>query len=109
MDDQSEKPCLACGQSIRQNARKCPHCCSWQYRMYTGWFHPATWTVLILVFGVMVLIPVGSIIHDIFHKRAIAYEPSRSISVVDSKVHYGEQKDCPYVSCIGTLRNNTDV
>jgi len=35
--------------------------------------------------------------------------PLDSFSVVESKVHYGVEKDIPWVSCIGTIRNNTDT
>ncbi|HWW01246.1 MAG TPA: hypothetical protein VNZ64_16235 [Candidatus Acidoferrum sp.] len=75
--------------------------------MYTAWFHPATWIALIVLFGVMMLIPMGSILYDLPHKRNPEFRPSESFSVVESKVHYGIEKDIPHVSCIGTIRNNT--
>ena len=106
---QNEKLCIACGQPILESAKKCPHCRSWQYRMYTGWFHPGTWIALIVVFGGMMLIPMGSILYDMSHKRSSEFHASESLSVVESKVHYGVEKDTPYVSCIGTIRNHTDT
>jgi hypothetical protein len=76
--------------------------------MYTGWFHPVTWVALILVFGGLMVLPMASIMYDVFHKGAV-FQPSESISVVESTLHYSEQKDYPYISCIGTLRNHTEV
>jgi len=109
MNAQNERPCIACGQPILEGAKKCFHCRSWQYRMYTAWFHPATWIALIVVFGGMLLIPMGSILYDLPHKRSSEFRPSESFSVIESKVHYGVEKDIPHVSCIGTIRNNTDT
>jgi len=109
MNDLNEKTCIACSQLIHQDARKCPHCRSWQYGKYVGWFHPTTMTVLALVLGCAILLPAGSIMYDVLHARGTSYESSDSISIVDSKVYYSEQKEGFYVSCIGTLRNNSDV
>lgn len=109
MSAQNEKACIACGQPILESAKKCPHCLSWQYRMYRRWFHPATWIALIVIFGGIVLIPMGSVLYDLSHKGSSQFRPSESLSVVESKVHYGIEKDVPYVSCIGTIRNNTDT
>jgi len=77
--------------------------------MYTAWFHPATWIALIILFGGILLIPMGSILYDVQHKRGSEFRPSEAFSVVDSKVHYGVEKDIPHVSCIGTIRNNSDT
>jgi hypothetical protein len=109
MSNEAEKHCIACGQPILAHARKCPHCRSWQYRMYTAWFHPATWIALILILGGLMLIPMGSIFYEEFYKRGTAFQHSASISVVESKIHYGVEKESAYISCIGTLRNRSDV
>lgn len=77
--------------------------------MYTAWFHPATWIALIVVIGAMFPIPMGSILYDLPRKPSSAFRPSESFSIVESKVHYGIEKDIPNVSCIGTIRNNTDT
>ena len=110
MEMGQEKVCIACGQPIRNNSKKCPHCRAWQYRLYTACFHPATWGTLVLLVGGMLLFPMTMLINDISQKGVGEASLSKSIQVVESNLHFSEKKDGrPFISCIGKLRNTSDV
>ena len=74
-----------------------------------GWFHPATWIGFAIVFGVILLLPLGLVVFEELPKSGAEFRPAESIAILESRVHYGVERDTPYVSCIGTLSNTTDT
>jgi hypothetical protein len=108
MNQGNNKPCIACGEPIQLQAKKCPHCHTWQTRWSLlsekPYVHYLPLAIFLIIFGVIFL----GMYNDLF-KQASFLDHKDGIVVIDSKIHFAEKGDCSYITCIGHLRNNSDV
>jgi nitrate reductase NapE component len=103
MSTTESKPCLACGESIRQVAKKCPHCHQIQSKLLSlQYVVPVLAVVLVAAFGLMAWLFYGLLAgaHDFT-------EHQQHLVVLEEVVHVEDRPGGPYVSCMGRITNGS--
>ena len=109
MNEKDEKSCSSCDESIRIRAKKCPHCHSIQ----TWWDSSKIGQFILRLGAAIFLIFMIAFFYKMFcgvfapKKDFATYQ--HDFVITDSKAHFSESKEGPYISVIGRIRNNTSI
>ncbi|PYN89346.1 MAG: hypothetical protein DMD87_06170 [Candidatus Rokuibacteriota bacterium] len=97
------KPCMACGESIRRVAKKCPHCHQIQSKLLSVQYAGAFVAVLLLmVFGL-----VGWAYYGLLTGGYDFADYQQQLVVLDETVHVENRSGNLYVSCMGRIKNGS--
>ena len=105
MENNNQKTCKVCYQSININAKRCPYCRHWQYKWATIFYHPIMAVLPIVL--VFILMPV--LISHLFSQGKDFERYKNQIQITQSKLNFGEVEGCPKLIILGTLKNNSNV
>jgi len=97
----SQKTCPYCREPIHDEARKCPHCNQW-----LGKAMAMVWAPLIVFFGIAAYFLIWPL--SLFEGGSDPATVLSEIVVVDSSFRFNTEKDCTYVSAVGTIRNDSE-
>jgi hypothetical protein len=108
--DSATKTCKMCFMAIPVQAKKCPHCHHYQYRLSAIMFHPVFGALVVGVPMLVLLGPLQSFFwKDLFGNGEDYQRYSSQIQITDSKMAFGETKTGATVTVIGTLRNSSPI
>jgi hypothetical protein len=94
---------------IPNQAKKCPYCHHWQYRWSTIVFNPLFGIVFLVVFIILPMSYLQSKIYETFNSREQFRGFTNQISIVDTKMEFGEDQSGPVVIIIGKMKNDSPV
>jgi hypothetical protein len=102
------KICYQCGEEIKEIARKCPHCQSWQTGIGAAMANPAKAALLAIVPMLFILLWSWFWIGPRRDKNE--FEKHRAeVTVTSSKMTWSKEEDGNFISIIGTLKNDGNV
>ena len=103
--NQEHKICGMCCMQIPKDARRCPYCHHFQYRLSMLMYHPAFAMLLACLPVAAMLIVFGTI----FDQGEDYTKYADQIEIVNSEVVFGDASSDPTVAVIGEIRNKSDV
>jgi len=103
------KTCKMCRMGIPAEAKKCPYCLHWQYRLTMIMFHPAFGVVfgLIPIMAIFIVFMVS--LNTIFSKGEPFQNYAGQIAIVESKMEFGQEQSGPIVAVVGKIKNASSV
>ncbi len=102
------KLCIACGNGILQSAKKCPHCHTWQSGLLPGPFKDQFMGTAILAVLVVLLVMIVTSRCSAPPNDKVSFSNQKDrITIIDSKLHLGSGGNGSFLSCIGTVNNDT--
>jgi len=103
------RTCRTCCKEIAFEAKKCPFCQHWQGRFSALMHHPL-FSMLFIVVPMGVLYALSLVVqHDIFLKGEPFHDHAGQVTVVESKIEFGEDQHGPIVAVVGRIKNSSPV
>lgn len=103
--DESRKRCIHCGEDMAGDAKRCPHCRSWQSKWY-----PDQQSIGGQLIGIVIVVPLLLVIFGFIY---FFDRPSRTcigtseLKIVSSEMFQTQVGERKYVGVLGALTNGT--